>query len=87
MMQMSGLRMSVYWVVAYIYDIFLYFIVMLVIFVTSIVFKMRLFTQTKYSSSENSIFLRVFLNEIQFLPISSLASSCWFSFSSSGEMS
>lgn len=46
MMQMSGLHMSIYWLVAYIYDMFLYGIVALVIYLTSYIFKMRLFTQT-----------------------------------------
>jgi len=46
MMQMSGLRMSIYWLVAYIYDMFLYALVFIVICVTSIAFKMRMFTQT-----------------------------------------
>ena len=46
MMQMSGLRMSIYWLVAYIYDMFLYSVVVFVIYLTSYLFKMRLFTQT-----------------------------------------
>jgi len=46
MSQMSGMRMSVYWAVAYVYDLMLYVCISLAIAAASLAFSMRLFTQT-----------------------------------------
>ena len=49
MMQLSGLRMSVYWLVTYVFDLFLYLLVCLAVYITSYLFSMRLFTQSPWT--------------------------------------
>lgn len=47
MMQMSGLRMWIYWLVAYIYDLTLYSLIAGSVYITSFIFQMRMFTQSR----------------------------------------
>eukprot|EP01137_Pigoraptor_chileana_P003707 Opistho-2@44296 len=46
MMEMSGMKERVYWLITYVYNYLLYMCVLAMIFVTSHGFKMRLFTQS-----------------------------------------
>lgn len=46
MMQMSGLRPRIYWIISYLYNYVLYIGIVVIIFVTSLAFQMRMFMQT-----------------------------------------
>ena len=48
MMKMMGLKMSWYWFVNYLWDIFLYLFIIGVMIITSIAFRLRMFTQTAF---------------------------------------
>ena len=48
MMQMSGLKMPVYWAVAFVYDFVLYAVIVGALYGVSYAFQFRLFTQTRW---------------------------------------
>ena len=48
MMKMMGLKMSYYWLTNYIWDFILYILVVIVLIVSSLVFQLRMFTQTNF---------------------------------------
>jgi hypothetical protein len=47
MMQMSGLKMPVYWAVAFVYNLLLYAVVIAAIAGVSVAFRFRFFVQTR----------------------------------------
>ena len=47
MMQMSGLKMPVYWAVAFVYDFLLYAVIVVAVFGVSLAFEFRFVAQTR----------------------------------------
>lgn len=49
-MSMMGLKMNIYWVVHYVFDFFVYFIVMMMLIIAGLIFQFRVFTTNTFLS-------------------------------------